>query len=139
MVCRPRLRPAAVVLAGFVLSSEIHADVLVYHCTDDAGHVTFSDRSCSETGETRFRQMAAPEPGSRVVDVKVLPGTPAVSPRPRSFSRDSDRTDSRWCENSKDRLERINAELRAGYSPSRGERLRRQRRSLENKIRERCR
>jgi hypothetical protein len=139
MAYRFRLLPAAVLLAGFVLSFNIHADVLVYRCTDGAGHVTFSDRSCSGAGETRFRQMAAPEPGSRVVDVKALPGTPAVSSRPRSSSRDSDRTGSRWCDNSKDRLERINAELRAGYSPSRGERLRRQRRSLENKIRNRCR
>ena len=134
-----RFRPAAALLAGFVLFPGIQADVLVYRCADGAVHVTFSDRSCSETGETRFMQMAAPEPGSRVVDVKALPGTPAVSSRPRSSSRDSDRTGSRWCDNSKDRLERINAELRGGYSPSRGERLRRQRRSLENKIRNRCR
>jgi hypothetical protein len=139
MAYRSVLRPAAVLLAGVLLSSKIHADVLVYRCTDGAGQVTFSDQSCSGTGETRFRQMAAPAPGSRVVDMKALPGTPEVSPRPRSFSQDGERADSRWCDNSKDRLERINAELRAGYSPSRGERLRRQRRSLENKIRERCR
>lgn len=134
-----RFRLAAALLAGFILFPEIHADVLVYRCADGAGNVTFSDRSCSGTGETRFRQMAAPEPGSRVVDMKALPETPAVSPRPRSSVHDSDRTESRWCDNSKDRLEQINAELRAGYSPSRGERLRRQRRSLENKIRKRCR
>ena len=134
-----RFRPAAALLAGFVLFPGVQADVLVYRCADGAGNVTFSDRSCSAPGETRFRQMAAPEPGSRVVDMKALPETPAVSTRPRSHVRHSDSTNSRWCNNSKDRLERINAELRAGYSPSRGERLRRQRRSLENEIRERCR
>jgi hypothetical protein len=134
-----RFRPAAALLAGFVLFPGIQADVLVYRCADGAGNVTFSDRSCSGPGETRFRQMAAPEPGSRVVDMRAPPGTPALSPRPRTFVRDSESTDSRWCDNSKDRLEQINAELHAGYSPSRGERLRRQRRSLENKIRKRCR
>ncbi|NHN35739.1 hypothetical protein G8764_00345 [Pseudomaricurvus alcaniphilus] len=47
-------------------------------------------------------------------------------------------SDSSGCENLKNRIKRINNQLRAGYTMERGNRLRAQRRELENRVHEAC-
>jgi hypothetical protein len=60
------------------------------------------------------------------------------TPRPAHKRRHSDKAQQRRCWNKKARLEKVRAHLRRGYKPTQGERLRRQRRQLEDYLSRFC-
>ncbi len=128
--------------ATLIGASTCESGTLVYRCADPDGTIAFGDTPCSAGTEQIIDLSSAPAPGTRLVNPGIYdrPGEkPSSRQRPsRTSSRSSD-PDRAWCENRRRRLERLQDELRAGYSPSRGEKLRRKRRQLENEIRDRCR
>lgn len=115
-------------------------DNWVYHCTDDAGRVLFSDRPCDGAAQKPVRQPAAPRVGTRQPEMQ-LPGAP-VSGRPAPPRNTALRTAADpelRCAGLGRRLEQVNAQLRRGYAPAEGERLRARRRDLEDRLRGECR
>ncbi|MBR9912121.1 MAG: hypothetical protein GYB33_17405 [Gammaproteobacteria bacterium] len=54
------------------------------------------------------------------------------------INSEDDSSDSSGCEKLKNRIKRINNQLRAGYTMEQGNRLRAQRRELENRVHEAC-
>ena len=120
----------------------------IYRCEEPGGQVTFSDKACvtedTRAGQTRYQQETAPVVKSIVVDPGVYgndrslkPGRPGAG-KPRGGARNK-RVGADRCHGKVTRLSRVNDELRHGYEPARGEKLKRQRRELEDYIRTFCR
>lgn len=125
-----------------LVGASVEAGTLIYRCEGSDGSVEFKDQPCTEGRQKTIDQQAAPAPGTRFVSPKVFDGIADPKSKPRRVNRrtsSSYKNDQSWCDNRRRRLGRIQDELRGGYSPSRGEKLKRKRRQLEEEIRERCR
>ena len=131
-----------VISLSLLVGTSVEAGTLIYRCEVSKGSIAFSDQPCTEGSQKTIDQQSAPAPGTRVVAPKVFDGADDSKPKPRKRIRrtsSSSKGDESWCEGRQRRLDRIQDELRGGYSPSRGEQLKRKRRQLEEEIRERCR
>jgi len=139
-ICMRRL--GACLVSTVICVSSVEAG-LVYRCDTANETVIFSDLPCEQGNQRSFDQQAAPAPGTRLVDPRHLPKPRRAKQVPRRSSRgDATRSSSsasEWCRNKRRQLENVQDELRAGYSPSRGEKLRKRRRQIEADLRERCR
>ena len=123
---------------AFLLAGLAHGDSWVYRCDGDDGAVTFGDQPCGGKSEAKFLQQAAPEVGSVVVDPSVIPQRAKSKPRAARSKASAPKVSDSRCHAKETRLERINAELRHGYRPQRGERLKRERREVEDFLDDFC-
>lgn len=128
-------RLAAVALVGLPLSA--NAAETVYRCTLPDGRLEFRQGPCPRGQQKRLE----------IEDHKVGWDAPAVEvdvpkrPRPRHSVHDGDApkaAQAQKCLTIRQRLEDVSRELRAGYRPSRGERLRQRRRHYEDYLSRFC-
>lgn len=112
----------------------------VYRWVDDDGGLHFSDRALAPGAEA----MARPGAVNRVPAVTTASaGQPGTASGRRSAPRQADPAQrarqQRTCDDYLKRLDRIQSQLRAGYSNAKGNRLRAQRRSLSERYHRECR
>lgn len=112
----------------------------VYRCSDEAGGVLFQQIPCAGGSEVDLdvpvtEWVAAPRSDRGRHSVRsAKSGSQAVSRATRAEERQR-----KACWRAEQRIERIDGSLRRGYSPARGERLRRQRREQQDYLRTFCR
>jgi len=129
-----------IVLIGLLLLPPQLRAADIYRCTGDSGEPAFSQRPCGEASTlVRHRGSPAAFAGeglreterawlaarSRSAGRRALPAPSA----PRQ--RDADNRRAYQCERRRLALDAVQAELRRGYRPAKGERLRRRRRAHE--------
>lgn len=116
------------------------ADAWVYRCDGSEEVVVFSDRPCSGPEQDPYSQSAAPQVGTRRLELDLRStGERASRTAPRAGGSPTVVAEVRRCEARRQRLEQVNARLRRGYTPAEGERLRARRRELEDALRAHCR
>ncbi len=129
-----------VFLVGLVVPGAGNA--AVYRCPDESGGVVFQQEPCPQGEEVEL--------DIRTTKWVASPKSAFPDRRRRSVSRSSDqaalsraakaqRKQQQACWKARQRIERIESELRRGYKPARGERLRQQRREQEDYLRAFCR
>jgi len=113
----------------------------VYRCSDETGGVLFQQIPCAGGNEIELdvpvtEWVAAPKPTS-----KQRSGRSAKNGSQAALSRAARARErqQKACWRAEQRIERIEGTLRRGYSPARGERLRRQRREQQDYLRTFCR
>ncbi len=134
---------AALLAAALPTPLKILAETRVYRCTAADGSVEFRERSCQGQDQERALEIrdnrtgwVPPEPEAPVTGKPE--GKSRGKPKPRATATDADRYKER-CWNKRQEIQGINNELRAGYKPARGERLKRRRREHEAFIDRYCR
>lgn len=146
MRARIRIAPAAgLVATGALLAAAVAAPApaaaqsSVYRCTAADGSIEFRQHPCARGDHSETLQIQdnrtgwqPPQPGSapKPKGQKARKGATSTSPRKQHVER---------CWKKRQQIARINNELRAGYKPARGERLKRRRRELEAYLNEFCR
>ncbi len=111
----------------------------VYRCTAPDGSVEFREHPCR--AQDTERALAIPDSRTGWVPPQPEPPVkqrPAAKSKRRSTTNDGDRYADR-CWKKRQQIESINNELRAGYAPARGERLKRRRREYEAYLNRYCR
>lgn len=144
MHARIRIAPAAGLVAACALlaaavAAPAAAQSSVYRCTAADGSIELRQHPCeggdlsqrlhiedNRTGWVPPRPDSTPKPKTQ----KARKGAKSTSPRKQYVER---------CWKKRQQIARINNELRAGYKPARGERLKRRRRELEAYVNEFCR
>lgn len=116
------------------------AESTVYRCTAPDGRIEFRERPC----DGRASEQALSIPDNRTGWV---PPSPAPADEPEHKSRRDARSNpaadkdpyAERCWRKRQQIQGINNELRAGYQPARGERLKRRRREYEAFVDRYCR
>lgn len=113
----------------------------VFRCAGDAGEVSFQSWPCDQSSRAPLAFTPAEPQGDglrpserawlrqRDAAASGAAGRKPRSERPRA--KDAARQDYQ-CRRRREQLEAVNSELRRGYKPARGERLRRRRRAYED-------
>ena len=113
----------------------------VYRCTAPDGSIEFREHACAGQDQSRALDIQdtrtgwvppAPEPEPRSA------GGRKPKPKAHAGADHADRYAER-CWKTRQQIERINDELRAGYTPARGEKLKRRRREYEADLDRYCR
>jgi len=118
----------------------------VYRCTGSAGEPLFSQRPCGPAGAQVVEidvPPAGPSHGLRASEHVWLAGrerrlrSPSagrteIARKPMSGQASQAARRAYLCKRKRDALEAVRAELRRGYKPAKGERLRRRRRAHED-------
>lgn len=138
---------AAVIGIGMLLLLSVMvpgvAVAAVYRCPDGSGGVLFQQVPCVQGEEVELDVRTTKWVASPTLQLSNPGRHPA-----RSGSRDqaalarvarAEREQKLACWKAEQRIERIEAELRRGYKPARGNRLRQQRREQSDYLREFCR
>ncbi|MCB1724282.1 MAG: DUF4124 domain-containing protein [Gammaproteobacteria bacterium] len=138
-------RPSVILFAALLAASTPAAAETIHHCTGENGESAFSDRPCGAPVATGVAvpRVRPPSGGLR-------PGELALLAEPRETKRHTARrsraagksTQERQayrCREKRRSLEAVSAELRRGYKPGRGEKLRRRRRAYEDYLSTFCR
>jgi hypothetical protein len=115
----------------------------VYRCPDVGGAVLFQQLPCSEGSEVRLdvgttewvNTTAKPSARSKKSKSKKKSDTAATQRKLAQANKKQEQA----CWKARQRIEKIEWDLRKGYKPSRGERLRQQRRQQEDYLRQFCR
>ncbi len=136
---RPGLASMLCGLALMAASQHSLSQSRVYRCTSADGAVEFSQRPCGDGIDAQIVDIQDQRTGW-------VPPTPEAEPpqekgkkRTKPATVDAPDRYAERCWKKRQQVERINNELRSGYKPARGERLRRQRREHEAFISEYCR
>jgi hypothetical protein len=111
----------------------------VYRCTAPDGSIEFRQHPCRS--QDTERALAIPDNRTGWVPPQPEPPPkhkPAAKAKRRSGTPDADRYADR-CWKKRQQVEGINNELRAGYTPARGEGLKRRRREYEAYLNRYCR
>ncbi len=119
-----------------------HAGETVYRCPDAQGHIQFQQHPCSgDAGEEIYveaeSKIWAPVPNAR----EIISEGSARQNKPRkkgSTRRGKSSGSDKSCWKAEQKIERIQWKLRKGYKPAEGERMRQQRRELEEYLRRFC-
>lgn len=115
----------------------------VFRCTDADGGVLFQQTPCAQGEEieldVRTTEWVESPPGKSPGRKKSSPRSQAGEQAALSRATQAERKQAQACWRAKQRIERIETELRHGYKPARGERLRRQRRQQSDYLRAFCR
>jgi hypothetical protein len=135
-------RPIASLLCGLtLLSASLSAlpQSRVYRCTSPDGAVEFSQRPCK--GGVNAEALDIQDQRTGWVPPKPEPEPPTNKRKKRTKSEKQSNRDkyAERCWKKRQQVKSINNELRAGYSPARGERLKKRRREHEAFISEYCR
>lgn len=114
----------------------------VYRCPDGSGGVVFQQVPCVQGEEVELdvrttKWVASPK--RPLPDRRRSSGSRSNDQAALARVADAERKQKQACWKANQRIERIEAELRRGYKPARGERLRQQRREQEDYLREFCR
>ncbi len=132
-------------LALLVCAAAANAQASVYRCTAVDGSIEFRQRPCAEGAhsqaleiEDRRSGWVPPQPESQPPS-KSAADRPARKAPKRAASGTRTNPASERCWKTRQQIERINNELRAGYKPARGERLKRRRREHEDYVNTFCR
>jgi hypothetical protein len=142
---------AALLVCGLSLvpGSGAVAQSQVYRCTAPDGSIEFRQRRCDEDDSARRLEIEdtrtgwTPPAGSQPRSSGQSPDqTRGQRPKqtrkaPAARDREADYADRCW--NKRQQLERVNAQLRAGYKPEQGVKLRRRRSEYEAYLRRYCR
>ena len=127
---------AALCSALLLLPVSVGAQSTVYRCTAPDGSIEFRQHPCH--GRDAAEQLDIEDNPTGWVPPKPAPEPKpsARKPKPKTDSKDkyADR-----CWQKRQQIERIDNELRAGYTVARGERLKRSRRQHEAFVNEFCR
>jgi hypothetical protein len=123
------------VLFLFLLPLLSHAEI--YRCVGELGETVLTDQPCLADGSSQqFSTLSVTE--GKVVKLPAYSSTKKT--RRKSTKRySSSKTAFEECLGWKVQIEKISKELRAGYRPSRGEKLKRRRRIYEELSMEHCR
>jgi hypothetical protein len=139
---RKRILGTTLVVASLVAASSSQAADRIFRCESE-GKVTFSDRGCAESdGQTEVQpgrlNSFDTEPASKKPAAARVSDVPNRKPRDSSIALEQQRAQQK-CQRLADRLTAIEVKMRRGYSIEEGERLREQRRQIEQQRRtERC-
>jgi len=115
------------------------AQATVYRCTAPDGGIEFRQHPCA--GQDREREIEIRDNTTGWVPPAPAPRAAEKTkrkPRSRSATDHADRNADR-CWQKRQQLQRVDNELRAGYKPARGERLKRRRREYEAYLNHYCR
>jgi hypothetical protein len=115
----------------------------VYRCPDAEGAVLFQQLPCSEGSEIKLdvnttewaNAPGSSSPHSKKSKSKKKSDTAATQRKLAQAHKKQEQA----CWKARQRIEKIEWDLRKGYKPSRGERLRQQRRQQEDYLRQFCR
>jgi len=130
------------VLIGLLLLPPLVRAADIYRCTGDNGEPAFSQHPCGEAA-TLVQRLAPPAtlPGEGLRDTERAwlaarrrPGATGRDNRPTpkaGGNRDAETRRAYQCERRRLALDALQAELRRGYRPAKGERLRRRRKAHE--------
>lgn len=132
----------SIVLIGLLLMPPLARAADIYRCIGDSGEPAFSQRPCGEAStlvQRRAPPAARPGEGLRETERTWLAArrhaepserrTRPAPPAPRK--RDTETRRVYQCERRRLALDAVQAELRRGYRPAKGERLRRRRKAHE--------
>jgi len=127
---------------GIGSSQDASAQASVYRCTAADGSVEFRQRACQEAHTSTQLQIednrtgwvppAGEEPAAAAKKRQTKPT------RARTAADDKEKYADR-CWSKRQQIERVNAQLRAGYAPQRGVKLRRRRSEYEAYLSRYCR
>lgn len=132
------LRDLPFCLVCLLLAAAAGADTTVYRCVGPDGEPMFSQQACPGT----LLELAAPEAPARAAGLRDSERA-WLQAREREIRRDGRRApkaaaDPRQakravhqCQSKRRALDQVNADLRRGYKPAQGERLRRRRQAYE--------
>ncbi|WP_295882061.1 DUF4124 domain-containing protein [uncultured Thiohalocapsa sp.] len=132
-------------LVALVLAGGATAQADVYRCTGADGSIEFRQHPCQRGADSRKVQIRdtrtgwvppSPEPESESEQNTREPRPKAARATNRNEATERD---AKRCWKKRQQIQGINNELRAGYRPARGERLKRRRRELEAYVDEFCR
>lgn len=144
MLCAGERTPRRLAIIALLLAPwvEATAQSTVYRCTAPDGRIEFRQRPCQGHDQAQELQIqdnrtgwVPPEP---TPDAAAGRKAPTPNRRSTAATANKDKYADR-CWNKRQQIERTNAELRAGYSPERGERLKRRRREYEAFLNRYCR
>ncbi|WP_058556191.1 hypothetical protein [Thiohalocapsa sp. ML1] len=130
----PALCAALVVLS--LAAGRAQAQSSVYRCTAPDGSIEFRRHPCH--GRDAAEELLIEDHSTGWVPPKPAPEPKGKTAKPRPKTADKDRYAAR-CWQQRQQIERIENELRAGYTVARGERLKRKRREHEAFVNEYCR
>lgn len=131
-------------LITLVLAGGATAQADVYRCTGADGSIEFRQHPCQRGAESRKVQIRdtrtgwvppTPEPDSKSEQNTQEPRRRAAA----TGENDVKERNAERCWKKRQQIQGIDNELRAGYRPARGERLKRRRRALEAYMDEFCR
>ncbi|MBK1630961.1 hypothetical protein CKO31_09450 [Thiohalocapsa halophila] len=138
---------AGCALALLTLPGSLAAQAQVYRCTSADGSIEFRQHPCAERQRSRTVKIEdtrtgwvppkpAPEPKSKS---RGPAGRESAASRRRAGRSSDEHKYAERCWRKRQQIQRINNELRAGYRPARGERLKDRRRQYEAYVNEFCR
>jgi hypothetical protein len=128
--------------AAIGYGQNVSAQASVYRCTAPDGSVEFRQRACQEAHTSTQVQIEdnrtgwVPPPGEEPATAAKKKRT--KERRSRTVADDKEKNADR-CWSKRQQIERVNAELRAGYKPQRGVKLRRRRSEYEEYLSRYCR
>lgn len=117
------------------------AQVNVYRCTAADGSIEFRQQACRDTQDSLQVEIGDTRTGWTPPSGEVAPTPtkkPAAGKKRATTAGDTDKYADR-CWNKRQQIERINTELRTGYRPQRGVKLRRRRAEHEAFLSRYCR
>lgn len=116
-------------------------DAAVYRCPDGSGGVLFQQQPCPQGEEVELDIRTTRWVASPPLDLSDRRPARAGGGERAALARvaRAERKQKQACWRARQRIERIETELRRGYKPARGERLRQQRREQSDYLREFCR
>ena len=131
---------SAIYFVVMTVSSSLYA-AEIYQCTDEAGGVEYRQTPCIRGTEKSLTVEPQTVPWAKVESPRVSDsGSSGKKARRKRFSgTGSGEVSEKQCWKKAQQLERVQWQLRKGYKPSRGEKLRQKRRELESFRREFCR
>jgi hypothetical protein len=116
------------------------AQSTVYRCTAPDGRIEFRERPCD--GHHQARELHIPDNRTGWVPPKPAPRKEAkgeAKPRRRAATAPEQDRHAERCWEKRQKIQGINNELRAGYTPERGEKLKDRRRAHEAFLNRWCR
>lgn len=125
-----------------VVAGPVPAVAGVFRCPDGEGGVVFQQTPCPQGVELELDVRATEwvaSPGLQPLQQRKRTGSAARQRSALARAAREERKQKQACWKARQRIERIEAELRHGYKPSKGERLRRQRREQSDYLRAFCR
>lgn len=126
---------------GLVPVSGALAQAEVYRCTAPDGSLEFRQHRCDQNDSSNRLQIQDTRTGwtPPAVDDLRTSGERRKQKRKTPAAQDQKADYADRCWNKRQRLERVNAQLRAGYRPDQGVKLRRRRSEYEAYLRRYCR
>jgi len=140
----PKRPTLAALLLGALTVPTGHpaAQTTVYRCTDPNGSVEFRQRPCATSAAEATLSIEDRPTGWTPPKAYPAPRASGTPRRPPSRARREAKADTRQaerCWQKRRQLEEVNAQLRRGYKPARGEKLRRRRSAYEDYVDRFCR